>query len=260
MTISLLEQFVLSQLYTFLIMLCRFGACLMVLPGFGDVYVMPRIRLLMAASISLMLTPVMESAMPDIPGNPIGLTLLIISELLIGLFFGLLARLLITAMHVAGTAIANQSSLAIASIFDATVGMQSTIVANFFSLTALTLMFALNLHHLMLAGMIESYIVFPAGTWPNVQDMYTMYAQNVSAMFMIGMQFSMPHVLVSLIVYLIGGVMTRLMPTFQVFFVAMPAQILIALILIILIISPMMLMYMSYIEDRLLLWTTPLGN
>jgi flagellar biosynthetic protein FliR len=259
-TINLLEHFVLSQLYTFLILFCRFGACLMVLPGFGDAYVMPRIRLLLALAISAMLTPLMEASMPPISSNSLALGLLLISEILVGVFFGLIARMLISAMHVAGTIIANQASLAIASIFEASVGMQSTIVANFFTLTAICLVFVLNLHHLMLTGMIQSYVVFPAGKWPNAEDMYTMYAQNVSAMFMIGVQFSMPHILVSLLVYLVGGVMTRLMPTFQVFFVAMPAQILIAFVLIILIISPMMLMYMAYIEDHLLLWTSSLGE
>lgn len=260
MTVNLLDHFVLSQLFTFLVLLTRFGACLMALPGFGDSYVMPRIRLFLAMAIALMLTPLMTDKMPPMPGNPITLTLLLAGEILVGVFFGLLARLLVSAMHVTGTVIANQSSLAIASIFEATSGMQSTIVANFFTLTALALMFTLNLHHLMLGGMIQSYTVFPAGELPNVMDMSNMYSRTLGDVFLIGMQFSAPHIVLSLIIYLIGGVMTRVMPQFQVFFIMMSPQIMLAFLLIILIISPMMLMHMQFIEDRLLNFTAPLGG
>jgi flagellar biosynthetic protein FliR len=220
---------------------------------------MPRIRLLLAVTLALMLTPLLSSSMPAMPGSPIGVGLLVINELIIGIFIGMLVRILMSSMHVAGTIIANQSSLAIASIFDPNIGGQSVIVANFFTLTAITLVFALNLHHLMLGAIINSYSAFPAGIWPSTLDMQTLISKTASEAFMVGVQFAMPQIILSLIVYLIGGVMARLMPNFQVFFVAMPAQILLALILIAVILSPMMLIYMNHLQERMLEWTAPIG-
>jgi flagellar biosynthesis protein FliR len=251
-TFQLLDHFVLSQLFTFIIVFCRIGSCIMTLPGFGDVYILPRARLLLSLAISLMLTPMLTAQMPPISGSPLALALLIISEVLIGVFFGLLVRVLISAMNVAGTIIANQSSLAIASVFEATAGMQSVIVSNMFTLTALTLFFVLNLHHIMLAAIINSYSVFTPGDWLPMDDMSNQYGRMLMDAFVVGVQFAAPHIIMSLIIYLAGGVMTRLMPTFQVFFILMSPQIMMALLLIIVIISPMMMLYVNYVEEQLL--------
>lgn len=258
MTINPLSDFVLSQLFTFFLLLCRFGSCVSVLPAFSEMYVMPRIRMMLAIACSVMLTPMLEHNMPAMPGSPLGLAMVVTSEIVVGLFIGLLVRTLLSSMHVAGTVIANQASLSLASIFDANVGGQSTIIANFFTITAITLVFVLNLHHLMLTAIIESYDVFPAGIWPNTMDMNTLFSRTVADAFLVGMQFAMPQVILSLIVYLVGGVIARLMPTFQVFFVAMPAQILLALVLIAVVIGPMMFMYMNHVQDQLLQWITPI--
>lgn len=259
MVISLLEHFVVGQLFTFLMLFSRIGTCLMILPAIGDVYVMPRIRLLLAAMISVLVTPLMADSMPPVPGSPLTMTLLIGAEVLIGAFFGTIVRIIMSVMNVAGTIIANQSSLAIASIFEATAGVQTAIVSNFFTLGAITLFFTLNLHHIVLAAIIESYSVFPGGQFLDVGDGSNLLARRLGDAFLLGVQFSAPHIVMSLVFYLAAGIMSRMMPSFQVFFVLMPPQVVLALMLLIIIIAPMMAVYSQFLEEHLLEMTSSLG-
>ena len=260
MVINLLDYFLLSQVFTFMMLMCRFGTCLLALPGFGDNYVPTRIRVLLAVVLSLMLTPMLEDSMPAIPGSPIMMLVLIGAEIFIGAFLGLLVRVLTSTMHVAGTAIANQSSLALAAIFDQNAGVQSTLIANLFSLFGLMIIFVLNLHHIMIAAMIQSYDVFPPGQWPFMADVSNLFASKVSQAFLLGVQFATPHIIMSLFIYMLGGVMTRLMPTFQTFFVLMPGQIMLATLLLIVLVSPMAIIYAQYLEENLMQLVVSIGR
>src|SRR5690606_23569742 len=104
--------------------------------GIGEAYISARARLFLALTTGLVLTPVVQPLIPPIPGSPLGLTVLLMAEITIGVFMGLLSRMLIAAMHTAGMIIAMQSGLAAAMMFDPTAGTQGSPFGNLLSLTA----------------------------------------------------------------------------------------------------------------------------
>ncbi|MFZ4126111.1 MAG: flagellar biosynthetic protein FliR [Rickettsiales bacterium] len=252
MSFNLLDHFVLSQVFTFILIFCRIGSAIMVIPAFSENYVSPRIRLMLGFAMSALLTPLLQRMMPAVPSNMGDMMLLIIAEILVGVFLGLLVRMLLSAMHVTGTIIAAQSSLALASVFDVSQGGQSAIMSNFLSITAITLFFALNLHHILFAGLVDSYQVFQAGNFPIVDDMSEMMIRKAADAFMVGVQLAAPHLIFSLIFYLLGGLLTRLMPNFQIFFVLVPPQIMLSVLLLTILLSSMMMFYMTHLEDELM--------
>lgn len=247
----MLEQFLVTELFAFLLVFTRLGAAIMLLPGIGEAYVSPRVRLILALMVGLVITPVAQPLMPPIPGSPLGLTVLLGAEITIGVFLGMLSRILISAMHTAGMIIAFQSGLAAAMMFDINAGTQGSPFGNLLSIGAVTMLFALDLHHLMLTGVADSYTLFAPGTYPPVGDFAQMAAQIISSVFSIALAFAAPHIVVGLLVYLAGGLMSRLMPAMQVFFVIMPAQILASIFILMVTVSSAMLMYMSYFENML---------
>lgn len=251
MTVNLLEFFVLTQIMAFFMIFVRIGAAMMVLPGFGDVYVSPRIRLLFALVFSLMLTPMLEPRMPVLPQSGLMLGVVIGGEVLIGTFIGLIARGLMSALHVAGSIIAMQSALAVAAVFDPGSGGQSPVVSNILTLAAITLFFALDLHHLVLAALVQSYDVFAPATFPDVADMNLLHLRVIADAFNIGVMLAAPHIIISLLFYIGGGLIARLMPNFQVFFVMMPAQIFIALALLILGLPLLMEIFMQFMQTQI---------
>lgn len=247
----MLEQFLVTELFAFLMVFARLGSAMMLLPGIGEAYVSARARLLLALTVGLVVTPIAQPLMPPLPGSPLGLTILLFGEITIGVFMGLLSRILISAMHTAGMIIAFQSGLAAAMMFDMNAGTQGSPFGNLLSLAAVMLLFALDLHHVMLVGVADSYTLFAPATYPPAGDFAMMAAQIVSSIFAIALAFAAPHIVVGLLVYLGAGVLARLMPAMQVFFVIMPAQILASFFILMVTVSGGMLMYMSFFEDML---------
>lgn len=250
MSINFLDYFLMGQLSALAMIFFRVSATIMVLPGFGEVYVPPRIRLLFALVFSLLLTPLIGPRMAMLPNAPLGLLLLITGETLIGAFMGMIARIILMALHAAGNIIATQSSLAVAAIFDPSSGAQNAVVSNLLSLAAITLFFVLNLHHLVLTALVQSYDVFPVGEFPSMQDMNILQLRLFSDSFNLGVALAGPHIVVGLLFYLAGGLMTRLMPNFQVFFVMMPPQILMAFFLLMALGSTLLTIFTDFMENQ----------
>lgn len=251
MTTSLLEHFLVTELFAFLLIFTRIGTGIMTLPGFGEAYVPLRVRLHVAIMISVLLVPVFGDYMPDVPGSPLTLTVYVVAEVLVGLFIGFISRILITTMHFAGSIISYQSSLAMATIFDISQGGQSTVIGNFLTLSAVVLFFVMDLHHIMLSGLADSYSLFRPGEFPVMGDVAQHSMMMLSKTFAIALQLAAPHIVFALLYYLGSGVLARLMPTMHVFFVLMPTQILIAFFLLLAVATTLMVQYTSYVEESL---------
>ena len=253
----MLEEFLVTNIFAFMLVMCRVGSAVMLIPGIGEAYVAPRFRLTLALGITLVITPVVAELVPRVPDSPLALAVLMTGEILIGLFFGFVTRILISTMHMAGMIISFQSGLSAATMFDFNQASQGSAIGNFLSIVVVLLIFALGLHHLMLKGVLDSYTLFIPGTFPPADDMANLVTRLLSDSFNIAMRISAPHIVVGMMVYLAAGVLARLMPTLQIFFLIMAPQILISFILLATLLSSMLVWYMVYFEESLQKFLAP---
>lgn len=214
-----------AELFSFLLVFVRVGSAIMLMPGIGDPYVAPRVRLLFALLLAVIVTPIVAPQLPPLPGSAVSLILLLIGEIVIGLFLGGLARLLMAALTTAGMVIAYMSSLANALVDDPSAAQQGSIAGSFLAIVALLTIFTLDLHHMLLRGVVDSYQLFLPGEALPAGDMAEMVSRVVSESFLLSFQIAAPFVAVGLIFYLGIGLLSRLMPQVQIFFVALPVQI-----------------------------------
>jgi flagellar biosynthetic protein FliR len=112
-------------------------------------------------------------------------------------------------------------------------------------------MFSANMHHLMFQGLVDSYSLFPAGFSAPVGDMLDYFSRLVGDVFVMAMKISAPLIVVGLVGYLGMGVLGRLMPTMQVFFIITPPQILISFAVMLMTISGTMLWYLQFAEEKI---------
>jgi flagellar biosynthetic protein FliR len=241
----MLDHLVSGSVFGFLMVFARIGATLMLLPGFGEAYVSPRIRLGLAFMLSVALMPVVGATEPALPGSAWRLLLVLGNELGVGLFLGTLARLMLMGLNVAGTIVAFQTSMANALSNDPTTTQQASVPATFFMALGVMLIFASNLHHLMLRAMVDSYTLFPPGQLPVIGDMADLVTRTISSSFVLALQIAAPFLIIGLVFYLGLGLLARLMPQVQIFFIAMPAQLLIGFVLLLLGTSAGMLWFLD---------------
>ena len=220
----MLAELLATDIFLFMLVFSRIGSALMLLPGFGEVSIPSRVRLVIALAISLILLPAISDSLPALPSDTSALLLLLGGEIAVGLAIGMVGRLLITSLQVGGTIIAFNTGLGAAQMFDPQAQQQGAIIGAFFSTMGVTLLFVTNLHHLMLAALAESYVAFVPGEGLPVGDFADLASQLVAKSFRLGFQMAMPVLIVSMIVYISMGLMARLMPQIQIFFIALPIQ------------------------------------
>lgn len=228
----MLAEFLSFNLFALFLVFARIGAAMMLLPGFGEAYVPPRSRLIFAVAIALVVTPLVESELPGLPDNPFHLLLILAGEIGVGLFFGALARIFLTGLFIAGMLVSYQIGLANAFVYDATAAQQGSIVGNFFTTTGLLLLFITNLHHLMLASVIDSYSLFEPGNPLPLGDFAHTITYMVSQSFILAAEIAAPFFIIGMVFYLGLGLLGRLMPQVQVFFIAMPVQVGLGLVIL----------------------------
>lgn len=238
-----------ASVFAILLVFVRIGGAMLQMPAIGESNISARARLLMALALSFVVTPVLAPSLPPEPEVVTVLFLLLVGEFFVGIFLGALGRIMMSALLVAGTAIAHMSNLANALVNSALSQQQASIVGNFLSLTALMLIFALELHHLMIAALVDSYAIFPPGALPPVGDFSDLITQTVGRAFLVGVQLSAPFLLVGMVVYLLMGLLGRLMPQVQIFFVVMPVQIGMGMLLLMIVLPAMMAWFLGAFED-----------
>jgi flagellar biosynthetic protein FliR len=232
----------------FMLVFARVGTMVMLLPGLGELSVPVRMRLTVALVLTALLLPLHRSAY-QIDLRALGPVLLMLGqEMLIGGLLGLTARLAISALQVAGSVIAQQLGLGFVTAIDPSQGQQGIIIGNFLTLLGVTLVFTTDLHHLVVAALHDSYTLFRPGEVPLTGDMAALISKTIGGAFRIGIQLSAPFLVFGLLFNLGLGVLSRMMPQMQVFFVGLPLSILVGFLIFMLVIGGMMAIFLDYLE------------
>lgn len=244
MTFDLLPQVA----FAFMLIFARVGAILMLMPALGERSIPVRIRLGFALALSLTLYPMLSARFGLIPPNLAGAAALFGGELIVGFAIGFAMRLVLAALQIAGSAIAMQLSLSFAESVDPAQGQHSVLIANFLTVTAITLIFVTNLDHVAIAGVVDSYTLFAPGVMPPVGDFSMMAVRTVAEAFRVGVQIASPFIVFGLIFQLGLGILSRLMPQIQIFFIAMPATIWLGFLVMLLLIATILTWYLGHAE------------
>ena len=207
----------------------RVAAIVMLLPGIGEQGVPPRVRLGLALLFSLCLFPVVSPGLPAVPASLGGLMGMVLHEILVGLLIGTILRLFLSSLSVAGEIVSLQTTLGFAQTANPMEAAPSTSLSTFLTVMGLTLIFATNLHHLFLAAIFNSYDVFEVQKTIPIADAVTLAVQTVASSFALGVQLAAPVIVFALVFNIATGLVGRVMPQFQVFFVASPLAVLFGL-------------------------------
>jgi len=247
----MLNEILPGGVFTFLLVFMRVGGVLMLIPGFGEVFVPMRVRLFIALGLCLTLAPVVGPDLPGLPDTPARLFVLLGGEILVGVFLGAMARILFSALNTAGTVIAYQSGLGFAQFYDPSQGTQSALVSSFLTMVGLVLLFTTDLHLVLLRAVRDSYILFPAGQLPPMSGFAELATRFVAESFRIGLQIAAPFVVYGLVFYVALGILARLIPRMQIFFIALPVQMISGFVLLAVTMSMGFAWFVEHLEVNL---------
>ena len=231
---------------TFMLVFARVCAMVMLLPGFGESNIPVRIKLAIALLLTLIILPLHRAAYQVDLTSMSSLGVLMVHEIVIGIVLGATARVTLSALAVAGSVIAQQLGLGFVTAVDPTQGQQGLLIGNFLTILGMTLLFATDSHHLVISALNESYRIFSPGELMPSGDVAALATRAFSTAFKIGMQLSAPFLVFGLVFNIGLGVLARLMPAMQVYFVGVPLSIMAGFLILALVLTGMMATYLNY--------------
>jgi flagellar biosynthetic protein FliR len=218
-----------AEMYGAGLVFARVGSLAMLLPGVGESAVPPRVRLAFALVLSIAIYSIVRAGMPAVPATVGGMGGQLLIEILIGLALGSLIRLFLMALAVAGEIYALQTTLSFAQTANPLQAQPGSTLAAFLALLGVTLVFSTDLHQAFIAAMVHSFSLFPPGKALAVKDFAEMFIRTTGQTFALGVQLSAPILVFSLVFNIAAGFVGRMMPQFQIFFVATPLSVLLGL-------------------------------
>ena len=213
----------------FLVLFCRVGAVIMLLPAFSDDGVPMQIRLVMALAFTFGLYGILEARVEPAMHSGLSLPLLVIAESMVGMAIGMIVRMLFSAIAMAGAIASQQVGLSSALVVDGGMGGQVPLLARFVTVAALVVCMASGVHHLWIAAIVRSYATFPVGGLPPAADFAHLAVSVMGQATALGLSLAAPLILYGMLFNLGQGLAARVAPAIQVFFIAQPLNLLLGL-------------------------------
>ncbi|WP_081107357.1 flagellar biosynthetic protein FliR [Gluconobacter potus] len=248
----------------FVLVLSRTGAVVMVMPGLGEQSIPMMIRAGCAITLTVLLLPLVAPLLMQGHLNalaPLGLCGMIAVELFAGILIGWMARLICMALPIAGQIIA--VCMGISSVLqpDPDLGSGSSAPARFLNLLAPLVLLVTGAYIFPIRAILGSYSIIPPGGalllaashahWNLLGDSAQGIIQLTEHSFALGLELSAPFLILSLVWQGMLGIMTRLLPTLQIYNAASPLQLLGGIALLGLTLSTMIAVWQGQAFDVL---------
>ncbi|MDD5285464.1 MAG: flagellar biosynthetic protein FliR [Desulfuromonadaceae bacterium] len=213
------------EVIIFMMVLSRIAGIFAALPVFGGRSVPVVIKAVTVFMITLVCFPTLSVSIPEVPPDAFTLALLALSELMVGLSLGFITQIIFASVEFSGQIIGMQMGLTISSIIDPTRGTQTQIMSVVQVLFATLMFLSLNIHHLFIRAIIDSFRVIPLGGWHLNGELVHFLVQRAADIFTIGVRLAAP-VMVALLLTTVGlGIMARAFPQMNIFMISLPLNI-----------------------------------
>jgi flagellar biosynthetic protein FliR len=217
-----------AQLIAVLLATIRISAWLTVAPPFNTRAIPAPVKAALALSLAMAFAPGLASQAP--PPELFPLLTAVLFQVVVGLSLGFLAQMLFSAIKSAGELIDLASGFTLASLYDPLSNVSSSMFGRVNQLVAVTLLFALNGHLLLLRGFMASYDVLPMNP-VSIAALTQTVTANVSTFFVAALEIAAPVMVVLFLADLALGLVSRAVPSLNVFAMSFPFKILLTLTL-----------------------------
>jgi flagellar biosynthetic protein FliR len=215
----------------FMLVLSRVAGIFAALPVFGGRTIPLRIKAITVFMITLVCFPTLSVALPQVPSDAFSLALLAFSELMIGLTLAFITQIIFAAVEFSGQIIGMQMGLTISSILDPSHGTQTQIMSVIQSLFATLMFLSLNIHHLFIRAIMDSFKVIPLGGWRLSGELVNFLVMRTADIFIIGIRLAAPVMVALLLTTVALGIMARAFPQMNIFMISLPLNVGLGLII-----------------------------
>lgn len=202
---------------------CRIGGCVLTLPGFSSARVPEQLRVFIAGGLSLAILPVLwDTVYPSVhtsSGTYIGL---IFSESLIGVMYGMLARVYTLGFQFSASIVSMMVGYTQPSATDVVEDAAEISLTAFITMTGLMILFIMDFHHIVFRALVDSYTTMPFGGLMDMRSTLITFTDTLEQTTYIMLRLASPYLIYGLIFNVSIGFINKLAPQIPVYFISTP--------------------------------------
>jgi flagellar biosynthetic protein FliR len=215
-----------DTLIAFLLVTVRVSAWIAVSPPFNTRAIPTVVKVALAVGLALPVAPRLAAQAPAPEVFPFARA--VFFQIVVGLVLGFLVQLLFAAVQAAGELIDLASGFTLASLYDPLSNMTSSMFGRLHQLIAVTLLFALDGHLMLVRGLLTSFEALPLHP-VSISALTASVTANVGRFFVAALEIAAPILAVLFLAELALGLVGRAVPTLNVFSMSFPLKILLTL-------------------------------
>ncbi len=217
-------------LIAFSLALVRASAWLFVSPPFNTRMIPTVVKVGIAAALAACAAP--HIVTPNaVSLDTMGFIIALVSQAFVGFALGMLTLLLVSAIQTAGSLVDLFAGFSLAAIIDPINGAQSAVFGRFYELIGITLLFTTNAYLILINGWFRSFQVVPARGL-DLGDVAKVLTTHLGEFFTAAIEISGPVLACLFLAEVFIGILSRAAPQLNVFSLAFPIRVIIALVVV----------------------------
>jgi flagellar biosynthesis protein FliR len=216
-------------LTAFALALVRAAAWLFVSPPFNTRMIPTSVKAGIAASLALAAAPHLVG--PDIPLDTAGFLGALVAQAFVGITLGLLTMILVNALQAAGALVDLFAGFSLAAVYDPINQSSVAIFGRFYELVAVTLLFTTNAYLLLVNGWFRSFKVVPIAGF-SFETLADVFTKNVGEFLLAAVEVAGPVLGCLFLAEVTLGLLSRAAPSLNVFALAFPLRVIVALVVV----------------------------
>ncbi len=204
----------------------RVSAWLAVSPPFNNRAIPSYVKVAIALAVAMSIGPSLASQAP--PAELLPLVVAVMFQVVVGLTLGFLTHLLFASVQAAGELIDFTSGFSLASTYDPVSSVNVSMFGRIYQLVAVTLLFALDGHLLLLRGFMASFRVFPMHP-VSISVLARTVTSQIGLFLVSALEIAAPVLVVLFLADLAMGLVSRAVPALNILVLSFPLKILLTL-------------------------------
>ena len=218
-----------AQALSLLLTLIRVSLLVFLLPIFGAENAPRTLKAAICLALTAAIWPHVSFPGEAMPTHPFGVGLIVLSELVLGLMFSLVVRFTFAGIQAGGQILAFQMGFSMATAVDPMQGEQETVLSQFLYIVAILTFLVLNGHLYILAALMESFRIIPAGGLMLHPPLGMQIITMSTEVFVLALKVAAPVLAALFLVELALALMARAAPQMNLLIIGFPLKIAIGL-------------------------------
>jgi flagellar biosynthetic protein FliR len=228
---TLITEFGEQRVLAFFLVLARLSPLFILAPLFSSKMVPARVRGVIAVALAIGLSPVV-SAGTDLPTDVMAVGSLLAKELLVGSAFAYTLAATFAALAVAGSFLDTNIGFSYGGLIDPVNGNQSAVMSTAYSMIGLMVFIAIGGDAWVIKGIARTYDVIDLTHYPSLNHIVSGATDAFTQVFVSAIEVAGPVMLALILTDAALGMITRVVPSLNVFQVGVPAKVVVGLLIV----------------------------